>query len=369
MIHFMLKESEVARATPKQSQDPDLKFFNSFYLHSNPDDIYMYNSITFVYDHEDDIVYWGEYPVTHFQILRSTKYHDKGGSYEIKEEDVPRWEWSDLDDVYNDDNVINIPKKEEKSVAELLGIDGYRPDREDGLDHGYMLGRIGEIGGQGNPEQKCVLFWRRSPSEHMIPCLENLSRHFPYIKTPTTVVMIQGSAPFLLKQKLNIEGDQKDDREKVEINPKCAAAAKVSVDGVPTPLGTILGNLHAVNDVQRLRKMNSAFCGAEPNLRKELEKMGCGPSLSMLSWISDRFKQKKMSCEDDNWKSLKEKGAYAYRNDLRNTFDKARGSSDDDYLGSQFRTQKELDAAWDYLNKREHRFPSFVEWLNAKKRI
>jgi hypothetical protein len=330
MIHFMIQESE----KPTMNQ-----------LHSmrgrSPDDVYYTDnsSITFIYDQHNRKLYHANYPISHGEMLM------QGGV--AKKLDIR-------------------PEPGESSV-----------DRTEALRDGYILGRIGKQGEYrfSNDDSKqfpVISFWGNRGEinqKDLNNALEDIVKEFPYLAKEKENVIVTSEAAFppffLADAKIDFPSGEGSEAPKEKISdPECTANSQITVDGQPMSLGNFVGNLHNVRG-ERLQKMHAAFCGAEKNLKNSL-KDKCPHEVELLNHVSKRFGQLKMICNDD-WNRVKTAGKSSYRNDLRNVFDKAREAPDEDYLGQQFRTQREIDAAWDAIRK-EHRIPSFLEWLKGTRR-
>ncbi len=138
---------------------------------------------------------------------------------------------------------------------------------------------------------------------------------------------------------------------------ECFKMAKINVRGRDMPLGAILGNFHMVRGPE-LEYMKGAVCNEYDRLKRQLTASKCTASLSLLQDIWDRMG----GCPGDNkagWDKLKNQGAMNYRNDLKKIF------SNPDSIDTEFRgSQKDIDAAWDFLNRREYvNYGSYVQKL------
>jgi hypothetical protein len=105
----------------------------------------------------------------------------------------------------------------------------------------------------------------------------------------------------------------------------------------------------------KLDAIKSAFCANAAQIKAALEKSGCESDVNLANWIWSRA-----GCKVDanTYNTGKEAGKAAYRNDLQKLFSKP------EKLDTEFRgRQKDIDAAWDYLQKKEHSFHGFKAWL------
>ena len=127
-----------------------------------------------------------------------------------------------------------------------------------------------------------------------------------------------------------------------EEDPVCSKMA-IDVHGKPTPIGAVVGQMHMVRG-QQLDLLKGAFCSQYSLLRNSPNTVHCKTQNQQLDDIAANFK-----CGLGEFEAYKKAGKFARRQDLKNLF------SNPQKLGQEFRTQKELDAAWDELqDKKEH---------------
>jgi flagellar basal body-associated protein FliL len=120
--------------------------------------------------------------------------------------------------------------------------------------------------------------------------------------------------------------------------------AKINVGGKELSLSTIIGNLHMVKG-KELEMMKRAICLDKDKIKAELEKHKCTSQLDILHDIVS-----KVSCDFGDWK-------YGYRQELKKMLHP-------DNIDS-FRSQKEIDAAWDRLHPKEGKL-NFSNWLKLR---
>jgi hypothetical protein len=125
---------------------------------------------------------------------------------------------------------------------------------------------------------------------------------------------------------------------------KCSNVAKINVGGKELSLSTIIGNLHMVKG-KELEMMKRAICLDKDKIKAELEKHKCTSQLDILHDIVS-----KVSCDFGDWK-------YGYRQELKKMLHP-------DNIDS-FRSQKEIDAAWDRLHPKEGKL-NFSNWLKLR---
>jgi hypothetical protein len=334
------------------------------YHESDPDSIYRPGSITFMYDQHDDVLYHAKYPTTHYEIMRGT--YEDGVTHPSRDNaDYP----DDSDYSENKQGSYQIAKKLGITAGDrMLGI-----DRDDGLAKGYLLGRLAM-----KDRGTVIGFWHnedhRLKENDLINCLKAMKRELGNWVDENTIVfseMSKSFPPFYVKDQIDIdqsseEREEDDDNGGGEDEPKCDTIAKINVDSKQMDFTQILSAMHMVKGNQ-MDRIKAAYCSAAPQIKQQLQQQGCNNYLSLADNIWSRMKCK--AGDDQAWNQLKQAGRRAYRDNLRDTFRKGAESSKrgEDYLGTQFRTQKELDAAWDDLmhGKREHTL-NFKEWLTKE---
>lgn len=155
-----------------------------------------------------------------------------------------------------------------------------------------------------------------------------------------------------------INDQDTEDKQDTE-NPECKKIAKVNIRGREMDLGTAFGNLHMVKGPE-LQFMKTSICAQHDRLQSDLEKHSCKSQLGILDDILN-----KLSCpskgDHGEWNKLKSQGRTQYRQGLKRIF------SNPEKIGDEFRTQKDVDDAWDELQhgKRESKL-SFKRWLTLK---
>jgi hypothetical protein len=134
-------------------------------------------------------------------------------------------------------------------------------------------------------------------------------------------------------------------------DPVCGGM-KINVQGRPTSISDVMGQLHMVKG-QQLDFLKGAFCSQYQGLKNSPEYQKCTLQHRQLDDIATALK-----CGKDDYKNFLQAGRANYAQRLRGIF------ADPYKMDQEFRTQKELDAAWDYLNKKEHL--SFREWYLSR---
>jgi hypothetical protein len=133
-------------------------------------------------------------------------------------------------------------------------------------------------------------------------------------------------------------------------DPQCDM--KINVQGRPLPLSDVQAQLHMVKG-EPLSLLRAAFCTQAKALKNSPTTQHCTAQQRQLDDLDRAFK-----CGDDKdlYQTMLQAGKQNYRQDLRNIF------RNPEKIGQEFRTQKEIDKAWDYLQKGESY--SFKEWLH-----
>lgn len=126
---------------------------------------------------------------------------------------------------------------------------------------------------------------------------------------------------------------------------------QINIQGRLTPLDQVQAQLHMVKG-QQLSFIKGAFCTQYQALKNSPSTQHCKVQHQQIDDIASALK-----CGDDKqlYKSLLQAGKLDQRQNLRNIF------SNPERITQQFRTQKDVDAAWDKLQG-EH---SFREWLDS----
>jgi hypothetical protein len=129
---------------------------------------------------------------------------------------------------------------------------------------------------------------------------------------------------------------------------KCASM-QINVQNKPTTIAQLMGQLHMVRGSQR-DLLKGAFCSQYDQLKKSPETQHCDLQHRQLDNIASN-----LQCGQNDYATFLKAGKQDYRQRLKDIF------RDPHKIGREFRTQKEIDAAWDELNKRENF--SFRGWL------
>jgi hypothetical protein len=130
----------------------------------------------------------------------------------------------------------------------------------------------------------------------------------------------------------------------------CRAKAQINVQGRAIPFSTLLGDFHMVKG-QQLDIQIGSICSQKNALKNAVK--DCDHESNTLDQLV-----KLANCKDDkqDYQQAKQRGAAAYKSDLRSIF------NNPNKIDSEFRTQKQIDQAWDDLHK-EATFTGFKEWM------
>lgn len=287
----------------RYAEDPDT-FYSSYY-----------DAITFIYDPVNNKLYSAPYPKTH-QDVRQSK--------------------PELRRIYNN---------------------------ETSIERGLILGRLAH---EESKDLRIIAFWNVSfQGTELADCLNAVIKQYPEYGSPDTIVMSDkrgiyddkprnfnsatlGEIPGVRLSKAT----QKQGRAPTQDKPECAVT--LDVLGQPTSLDTIMGNFHMVKD-NRLPAMKTAICSQGVQMRGDLEKAGCDVQVSMLD---DLVKKADCQSSGQEYNKLKAAGRIDRKQYLRGLF------GNPERMDREFRTQKDIDDAWDELQgKKEHRMLGFAEWL------
>ena len=99
---------------------------------------------------------------------------------------------------------------------------------------------------------------------------------------------------------------------------------------------------------ERLNNLKNQFCSQSNTVKNILR--NCPYQFKLANYLSNKLK-----CGDNEYTNIIQQNKYKRKQELRDIF------NNPDKLEKEFRTQKELDDAWDEL-KKEHSF-NFKSWL------
>jgi hypothetical protein len=317
------------REEDDDDEDEDFGPKPALFTSMTPDTMYTpeSQSVTFIYSPQLNKFWYDYYPTKHFEML------DRDVGKEINPRDPPA-------------------------------------DREEAIANGALLGRAGKYRGA-----TVIAFWAKPNQEDVKKCIQSFAAKLPgYVKYPDrTLVVSQASVawyPITLSKFMpdikNFTGTKVTDDGKKQMSQDTDAACKeigVMVNGRFMPITELAGNLHMVKG-PTLDLMKSAFCASYPDLKKHAEKLGCPGSNELIDHIYSRINCRAAGTSPQaQYNNLKKSGSSAYRSELQKTF------SAPHTIDSEFRgRQKDIDAAWDYLQKgrRNESFAGFKNWLMSE---
>jgi hypothetical protein len=134
-------------------------------------------------------------------------------------------------------------------------------------------------------------------------------------------------------------------------DPRCKAMT-IDIQGRPTPLDQIQASMHMVRG-QQLALLRGGFCSQYQALKNSAATAHCQIQHRQIDDIQSKFK---CGNNQDEYQKMLQAGKADYKQKLRDIFHSP------DKIGQEFRTQKEIDAAWDKLQGENF---SFKEWLNS----
>lgn len=284
----------------------------------NPDTLYKQPSITFIYDINNEALYSDEYSATHYSV--------------------------------------------KKQIPNFTGA-----IRDPGINENFVLGRLGylnfnstfdKIGGSYSDDSVfserfgAIAFWNHTLDPRIEEkIISELKTQYPnYLNGAYVVFGDTGrgdvKTKFVNGTNSNIVDPHKEDEE-------CTRLNTINIQNKPVSLPQILGQLHMVRG-QELGYLKSGFCSQYQQLKAQAKE--CPVQSKMLDTTAQGFK-----CGDDKdlYNYMLQAGKADYKQKLRDIF------RSPDKIGQEFRTQKEIDDAWDelQLGKKSYESFSFKEWL------
>jgi hypothetical protein len=290
----------------------------------HPDTLYKQPSITFIYDINNEALYSDEYSATHYDLKKQ----------------VP-----------NFTGVFRDPGINENFVLGRLGylnfnstfdqIDESDDDDDDDNDNDEFGERFGAIA-----------FWNHTLDPRIEEkIISELKTQYPnYLNGAYVVFGDVGKGDveteFVNGTNSNIVDPHKEDE-------KCTRLNTINIQNKPVSLPQILSQLHMVRG-QELGYLKSGFCSQYQQLKSQAKE--CPVQSRMLDTTAQGFK-----CGDnkDLYNYMKQAERLNYRQKLRDIFNSP------EKIDQEFRTQKEIDDAWDelQLGKKSYESFSFKEWL------
>jgi len=250
----------------------------------DPDFIYKGGAITFIFDRINNKLYDEEYPTAHYDLAHK---------YRLP---TVRFRYHEIDDP-------------------------------------FIMGRLGHYE-VANKQYPIIGFWNHEYHyEDIEHVLHILSRKFPEFFTDDTVIIGDYNSGVPVSN-LTDWGIQP---QSINYSPEEQEYCQLTVDinGKPTKLTDILGQLHMVRG-QNLATLQGSFCAQYPYLIKNQPEV----CTKLLYPIADKLK-----CGQSDYNKYLKSGKADYTQRLRDIFrDPAR-------INKEFSTQKDIDAAWDYLQR------------------
>lgn len=308
----------------------------------DPDHLYKRGSTTFVYHIERKKLYTAKYPTTHEDLMNRN-------DYEIAKEMGWKPNKPYRGGMYYDNGNPYLGRDAALKIA--------------------VLGRVGNFNGA-----PAIGIWNESVRDDLLrDCLMKLSGEIPEVKAKADEVVVffdpavshyppeplTDILPELVSNHPNNPESTAAPAADHKNSPECEKLGTFTVAGKPMKLSTMIGNMHMVKG-DRLDAMKGAFCPAAQDVKKKMQQAGCGDA-EFIDALWAKF-----GCVSDmagQYDQLKKLGAASYRRELQGVF------SQPEKIDAEFRgRQKDIDAAWDYLQKgrNEHRFNGFKTWLESK---
>jgi hypothetical protein len=216
-----------------------------------------------------------------------------------------------------------------KEIADQMFHD---TDRDFLLRYDFVLGRFGSLleGGW------VIAFWNEN-SPDIEKTLNKLTKKFPYLnEEETLVVTFDGYMRKLSGKKIKYTLQKQD--------PNCDQ--KINVNNVPTSIEKLIGSLHSVKGIEA-KSTKTQVCNQSDLVANKLA--NCPVKLKLLNYLVN-----KLDCKSDDYNKIMNNAKDAYRQELINIF------RDPEKINSYFRTQRDIDRAFDYIQQKEC---SFKNWL------
>lgn len=302
----------------EDDDDEDRRFNPAFFNDVDPDMLYFNEdkeaSITFVYDTHDGKLWSKRYPVTHNEFFESR------GLKQISQPHV----------------------------------------RDEHTNEGYVLGRIGYHMGV-----KVIAFWGKPQKENVVASLKSIAKEYPsVVEFPDNVMVVNVRSNSFGPTKLsnfvsdikNFSGEKDVTSQKPTDNIECQKLG-ININGRFVNLGVVAANFHMVKGTE-FELMKSAFCGNSSTLLKQAKEKGCKGAEELITHINSRAKCGNVT-PTSSYQQAKKAGTLDYVAQLQKNF------SNPNSLDTEFRgNQRDIDAAWDYLQKkRNENFTGFKQWL------
>jgi hypothetical protein len=236
-------------------------------------------------------------------------------------------------------------------------------DRDEFIWAGILLGRVARVG-----NFDLIAFWNPKINEQeLYECVHEVVANHPELtQAPEKTVVFSATshdvpARTLLDFGFRPSGKPVERPQDARSDPECDKIRPV-IDGRPTSLGTMIGDLHMVRG-DRAAKVAAQFCGQSSQLKSHAERLGCKTAGEYLSHLDQQYK-----CSKDpkqQYADALRAGRLDRKQWLRDVF------ADPAKMDREFRTQREIDAAWGELRGEWLRFGDFLrpainEWLQRR---
>jgi hypothetical protein len=235
------------------------------------------------------------------------------------------------------------------------------------IDPNLILGRLGYIP-YDLPKKLIYLFNDRSWETRdttRIPAISFWNHFITSEDVDLTINLLKKKHPSFFKGGFAVFGDKGNgpefryfpggEQQQGEEPEPCKKLNTIQIQGKPFSLPQIVSQLH-MSKGQELSYLKAGFCAQYPILKNTSEKTGCTQQTKILDFISSKFQ-----CGQSDYQSALQAGRLQYRQKLKDIFSKPEN------IGKEFKTQKEIDQAWDELmhGKKAYENFSFKEWLKT----
>lgn len=316
------------------------KIINKYRLH-DPDSIFDYDSTTFLYNPETNELHYDEYPETHHDLIQgSARKTARDKNFNNRDNAIHAGMVLGRFKALNDSDIKLNDGTKTDDLKVIAFWNAYFPDNENWLEK--CMEAIFKIAPEYSDKKTIVIFdTSRIDPKFYYKDFKSTRRYNDCFLEDISEIQLSQK----IKKNYTAKPTARQDR------PECAVT--LDVKGQPTKLDVILGNFHMVKD-DRLPAMKNAVCSQGVKMKDDLEKAGCDLHLAILNQLID-----KSNCnQSGEYQRLKQGGKIQRKQELRKIFDSP------ELTAQTFRTQKELDAAWDELQG-EHAMTGFSEWLNS----
>lgn len=320
------------------------------FIKLDPDSIFNRGAVSFIYDPKSKNYFYDYYPQTHEHLLNNNK-KKLALHFGWTPQKAENPKWAQRRDFINQ----NLPAVLGRVEQISSNIDFVSKNMDNAAHRKMFVGS--DPHDQEDNRIFCIGFWNahKLSREILKEAVEASYKHVNYLPLAKDVIIFgRGMQPFHVAElSINVKNNLSPNDFKLnksQESPVCKNIGMFQINGKSMDLGTILANLHMVKGKDIVDIKNS-FCVRANQMEKDLEKAGC--EKDVFHSIYDR-----LGCDSYTGKDVNQQIGYGLRDMFR--------GGEDDPLGKEFRTQKELNAAWDRYQRsyrNEHQL-NFKKWLH-----